>query len=153
MAADLETMTAINALAENLRNAVDGRLNAHKEESDRSRQRIYDRIDAHAREAREQIEALAAEVRSGSKDVSVQVATLATELRAHFQYDEIQFGRHDHELKEIRDRAVALSERVDGKLDAAANDRGKLWTFIAWVVGATGIGTSLLSKWGGGGSN
>lgn len=153
MPADPETMTAIHALAENLRNAVDARLNAHKEEGDRARQRIYERIDAHAKEARGQIDALAMEVRAGAKEVSVQIATLGTELRAHSQYDEHQFARQDRELAAIRETAIKLSERVDGKLDADSKDRSRLWQIIAWVVGATGLGTGLLSKWGGGGQN
>lgn len=151
MAADPETLTAINALSENLRNAVDARLNAHKEESDRARQeqdrarqRIYERLDV----TRSEIQSLAAEVRSGAKDVSVQIATLGTELRAHIQYDELQFARHDRELGVIRETAVKLTERVDNKMDAATSDRGKLWQIVAWVVGATGIGASLLDRFG-----
>lgn len=141
MPADPETMAAIHALGENLRNAIDGRLNAHKEESDRARQRIYDRIDRHADESRSQLAEASAEFRGAIQAVGVQVATVATELRAHTAHDDERFRRQDREIEAAR----AANAR-------GAEDRGRMWRMLAWLVGATGIGTGLLSKWGGGSS-
>lgn len=150
MPADRETMEAIHALAENLRNAVDGRLNAAKEESDRGRQRIYDRIDEHAKEARAQNEVLGSEMRTNMREVAVAIATLSTELRAHSQYDEAQFARHDRELDTVRSKAHELAGKVDALKDAGAGDSKKLWNVLAWLFGALGFGTGAWSKWGGG---
>lgn len=140
MPADPDTMQAIHALSENLRASIDGRLNAHKEEADRARQRIYERIDEHARDSRQQLAETSAEFRGAIQAVSVQVATISTELRAHTVHDDERFTRHERELAGMR------REAKDG-----AADRSRMWRLLAWIVGATGIGTGLLSKWGSGG--
>lgn len=144
MPADPDTMQAIHALSENLRASIDGRLNAHKEEADRARQRIYDRIDLHARESREQLSEASAEFRGAIQAVAVQVATVSTELRAHTAHDAERFARNERELAAMKADASSSSR-------AAGEDRGRLWRVLAWVVGATGVGASLLERYGSGG--
>lgn len=104
MSADPETMTAIHALAENLRNAVDARLNAHKEQADEARQKIYDRIDSHARESREHLTSSTSELRGSIVLLGTQVTDLSARFGAHEKAAEREFERVDGALAESSKR-------------------------------------------------
>ena len=99
MAADPDILNAIHTLGENLRNAVDARLTAHKDEADRARQRIYDRIDTHAHEARKQQAESTAELRGAIVSLGTQVTDLSARFGAHEKIDEREFERVDEEIK------------------------------------------------------
>lgn len=100
MPADPDTMQAIYALGENLRNAVDAKLNAHKELADEAHQRIYERIDSHARESREQMTASTSELRGAMVVLGTQVTDLSARFGAHEKADAKEFERVDAALAE-----------------------------------------------------
>jgi hypothetical protein len=97
--ADPETMKAIYALGENLRNAVDARLNAHKEQADEARARIHERIESHARESRDQITKSTSELRGAMVVLGTQVTDLSARFGAHEKADEREFQRVDAQVK------------------------------------------------------
>ena len=100
MPADPETMSAIHALAEGLRDSIDQRLNAHKEQADSARQRIYERIDSHAQESRTQLAASTAELRGSMITLGTQVTDLSARFGAHEKADAREFERVDAELED-----------------------------------------------------
>ncbi len=130
MVADPDVLSAIHALSENLRNAVDARLNAHKDEADKARQRIYDRIDSHAHEARRQQAESTAELRGAIVTLGTQVTDLSARFGAHEKMDEKEF------------------ERVDDAIQSAASKRhGYVQAFVAAAFG--GIAGWLSRAFGG----
>lgn len=99
MPADPDTLTAIHAFGENLRNAIGAELRAHKEEADRARSRIYERIDSHARESRETQKESTAELRGAISALGIQVTELSTRFGSHEKADEKEFERVDDAIK------------------------------------------------------
>ncbi len=116
MPADPETMQAIYALGENLRNAVDARLNAHKEQADEARQRIYERIDSHARESRDLTTSSTSELRGAIVVLGTQVTDLSARFGAHEKMDAKEFERVDSELAEGSKRKHGYVQAFVGAL-------------------------------------
>lgn len=104
MPADPETLQAIHAFGENLRNAIGAELRAHKEEADRARSRIYERIDSHARESRETQKENTAELRGAISALGLQVTELSTRFGAHEKADEKEFERVDDAIKDASNK-------------------------------------------------
>lgn len=125
MPADPETLTAIHTFGENIRNAINAELCAHKEEADRARQRLYDHINHTAKESRDEQRLNTAELRGSITTLGIQVTDLASRFGSHEKADVKEVERIDNELN-----------KVDEKLASNANKKhGYIQAFIAAVFG------------------
>lgn len=113
-------MNAINALALNLRSAVDAKLDEHRKEAAKSREKIYEKIDEHAKDAREEQRRNTAELRGSITVLGTQVTELATRFGAHENADAKEIERVDKRIDAVEGREQTASDRTEGRLLTAA---------------------------------
>lgn len=139
MPADPEALLALQAVGNEIKASVDATVGEMRREAEASRERLYNRLDQLDTRMHEKV----AEVRGAVQSVSLQVVAISTELHAHTAHADSQFRRIDDQLR---------SQSTDDK--SAMADRGKLWSVIAYLLGALGLtslGSSIVDKLKGGG--
>lgn len=134
MPADPEVTIAIRDMASDLIERIDSKLDDHQRRSDETTQRIYDRMEEHARESRALQERKAAETQGAVNTLSTQVTTVTAELHAHITHDDEVQARHE------------------AAIQAAIEDRHKVWKALARMSGAGALGAAITKYLEGGGS-